>query len=173
MDEGGCGSSGLWNICSDISLDNVVLSFYYWVTFKWDYLMWFIIALLVCIGLWTKLRIYRVPPDPFRWYCQGFGYIWQSFMLIWMIWSKNYLKLSHRKQGNAPSNMKLAASSINFECQPWGIFKGVSYHQEYKAIDPTIFAATVGLGDIIKKLVSSNFMGIVISVSVIFDTGDT
>ena len=30
MDEGGCGSSGVWNIHSDISLDNVVLSFYYW-----------------------------------------------------------------------------------------------------------------------------------------------
>ena len=30
MDEDGCGSSGVWNIHSDISLDNVVLSFYYW-----------------------------------------------------------------------------------------------------------------------------------------------
>ena len=30
MDEGGCGSSGLCNIRSDNSLDNVVLSVYYW-----------------------------------------------------------------------------------------------------------------------------------------------
>ena len=30
MDEGGCGSSGVWNICSDISLEDVVLSVYYW-----------------------------------------------------------------------------------------------------------------------------------------------
>ena len=33
MEEGGCGSSGVWNIHSDISLDNVVLSVY-----NWDYL---------------------------------------------------------------------------------------------------------------------------------------
>ena len=30
MDEDGCGSSGVWNIRSDISLDDVVLSVYYW-----------------------------------------------------------------------------------------------------------------------------------------------
>ena len=30
MDEDGCGSSGVRNIRSDISLDNVVLSVYYW-----------------------------------------------------------------------------------------------------------------------------------------------
>ena len=29
MDEDGCGSSGVWNICSNVSLDNVVLSVYY------------------------------------------------------------------------------------------------------------------------------------------------
>ena len=30
MDEDGCGFSRLWNILSHISLDDVVLSFYYW-----------------------------------------------------------------------------------------------------------------------------------------------
>ena len=40
-------------------------------------------------------------------------------------------------------------------------------------IDPIIFAATAGLGNRIKKLVSSNFMGTVSLASVIFDTGDT
>ena len=30
MDEDGCGYSGVWNICSDISLDDLVLSVYYW-----------------------------------------------------------------------------------------------------------------------------------------------
>ena len=30
MDEDGCGSSGVWDIRSDISLDDVVLSVYYW-----------------------------------------------------------------------------------------------------------------------------------------------
>ena len=30
MDEDGCGSSGVWNIWSDISLDDVVILVYYW-----------------------------------------------------------------------------------------------------------------------------------------------
>ena len=30
MDEDGCGSSVVWNICLDISLEDVVLSVYYW-----------------------------------------------------------------------------------------------------------------------------------------------
>ena len=29
MDEDGCGASGIWNIRSDISLDDVVISVYY------------------------------------------------------------------------------------------------------------------------------------------------
>ena len=62
-------------------------------------------------------------------------------------------------------------SLINFECQPCGIFEVLSYHQEYEVVDPIIFAANVELGYRIKKLVSSNFMGMVSSVSVIFDTG--
>ena len=61
----------------------------------------------------------------------------------------------------------------NFECQPCGIFEGLLYHQEDEVIDPIIFADTVGLGNRIKKLVSSNFIGIVRSVLVIFETGAT
>ena len=118
-----------------------------------------------------KLRIYRVPPDPVKWYCRGFGFLWQSFMLNWMLWTKNDFNVSHRKQVNYPSNMNLMKSLMNFECQPCVIFEGLSYHQEDEVIDPTFFAATVGLVNIIKKLVSSNFMGMVSSVSVIFDTG--
>ena len=49
--------------------------------------------------------------------------------------------------------MKLATYLMNFEYQPCGIFEGFSYHQEYEAIDPTIFEATVGLGDRIKQLI--------------------
>ena len=70
-------------------------------------------------------------------------------------------------------NMKLVTYLINFECQPCGIFEGLSYHKEDEVIDPIIFAASAGLGNRIKKLVSSNFMGMVSSVSVIFDTGAT
>ena len=143
------------------------------VTFKWDYIIGRSVALLVWIGLWTKLRIYRVPPDPVRWSCRGFGFLLQVFMLNCMLWTKKDLKVSHRKQVNASTNMKLVTSFMNFEYQPCGIFEVFSYHQEYKVIDPIIFAATLGLGDRIKKLVSSNFMSMVSSVSVKFDTGDT
>ena len=128
---------------------------------------------MIWIGLWTKLRIYKVPTDPVRWYCRGFGFLWRAFTLNWMLWTKNDLKIFYRKQGNAPPNMKLMKALMDFECQPCGIFEGLSYHQEYEVIDPIIFAATVGLGNRIKNLVSSNFMGIVISVSVIFETGAT
>ena len=79
----------------------------------------------------------------------------------------------NRKQFNASSNIKLVTFLMDFECQPCGIFEGLSYHQENEAIDTTIFADTVGLGDRIKQLVSSNYMGMVSSVSVIFDTGNT
>ena len=30
MDKDGCGSSGVWNIRSEISLDGMILSVYYW-----------------------------------------------------------------------------------------------------------------------------------------------
>ena len=82
-------------------------------------------------------------------------------MLNWMLWTKNDLMIFHRKQVNAPSNMKLMTSLMNFECQTCGIFEGFSYHKEDEVIDPIIFAATVGLGNRIKKLVFSNFMGMV------------
>ena len=90
-----------------------------------------------------------------------------------MIWSKNDLKVSHRKQVNDPSNMKLDTSLMNIECQPCEIFEGLLYYHKYEAIDPTTLAATVGLGDRIKNLVLSNFTGMVISVSFIFDNGNT
>ena len=94
-------------------------------------------------------------------------------MLTWMPWTKNDFNVSHRKQVNSPSNMKVVTSLINFECQPCGIFEGLAYHKEDEVTNPTIFASTVGLVDRIKKLVSSNFMGMVSSVSVIFYTGAT
>ena len=90
-------------------------------------------------------------------------------MLNWILWTKNDLKIFHRKQVNAFPNMKLVTSLMKFECQTCGMFEGLSYHQEDEAIDPIIFVATTGLGNRIKKLIYSNFMGMVSSVSVIFD----
>ena len=91
-------------------------------------------------------------------------------MLNWIPCTGNDFKVSHRKQVNAPPNMKLVTSFMDFECQPCGIFEGFSYQKEDGVINPIIFAAIVGLVYRINKLVSSNFMGIVSSVSVIFDT---
>ena len=116
---------------------------------------------------------YRFPPYLVSWSCRGFDFLWCAFMYNWIPWTNNYFNVSHRKQANAPPNIKLMTSLMNVECQPCGIFEGLSYHQEDEVIYPVIFAATVGLGDRIKKLVSSNFMGMVSSVSVIFDTGAT
>ena len=82
-------------------------------------------------------------------------------MLNWMLWTKNDLHIFHRKHVNGSPNMKLVTSLISFECQQCGIFEGLSYHHEDEVIDPIIFADTAGLGNIIKKLVSSKFMGMV------------
>ena len=48
--------------------------------FKWDYEIGRSVALLIWIVLWTKLRIYRVLPDPVRWSCRGFGFLWRAFI---------------------------------------------------------------------------------------------
>ena len=85
-------------------------------------------------------------------------------MLNWMLCTKNELKVTQRKQVNAYPNMKLVTSFMNFECQPCGIFEGLSYHQEDGVIDSSIFVATVGLRNRINKLVSSNLMSMVSSV---------
>ena len=90
-----------------------------------------------------------------------------------MIWFNNDLKLSHRKQVNTTPNINLATYLMNFECKPCGIFKCFKYHQEDESIDTTTLSTTTGLGYRIKNLVSSNFMFIVISVLVIFDTRAT
>ena len=57
--------------------------------------------------------------------------------------------------------------------QPLRVREGLPYHQEDEIIDTINFAATVGLRISIKKLVYSNFMGMMGSVSVIFETGAT
>ena len=92
------------------------------IIFKWYYVLWCIISLLVWIGLWKKLRIYRVPSDPFIWSCRGFGSIWLAAIMIWLILSNNGLRVSHINKLNTPSNFSLTTSLMNFECQPCEIF---------------------------------------------------
>ena len=132
-----------------------------------------IITLMVWIGLWTKLRVYILLTDPFRWSCQGVVSLCRAFMMSWMLMSRNDLKVSHRKKLNHPSNMKLETSLMNFSCHTYGIFEGLSHHREDEVVSSTIFEYYLGLGNIINKSVSSNLLGMVISVSVIFDTGAT
>ena len=48
------------------------------IAFKWDYVIRRSVAMLIWIGLWTRLRIYRVPPDPVRWSCRDFGFLWRA-----------------------------------------------------------------------------------------------
>ena len=67
----------------------------------------YIIFLIVWISLWNKLRVYKMPPYPVRWSCRGFRSLCRALMLIWMIGSKNDLKVSHRNQVNVPSNINL------------------------------------------------------------------
>ena len=122
------------------------------ITFKWYYVIRRSVSMLVWIGIWTKLIIYRVLPDPVRWSCRGFGFLWRLFMLNWMLCTKNNLKVPHSNQVNDSPNMKMVTSFMNFECQPCDIFEGLSHHKEYEVIDSIIFEATVGLGNIIKKL---------------------
>ena len=105
---------------------HLTMGFFQFITgiaFKWDYVIRRSVALMVLIGLWTKLRIYRVPPEPVIWSCRGFGFLWRVFMLNWVLWTKNDLNIFHRKQVNTPPNMKLMTSLMNFECQPCGIFE--------------------------------------------------
>ena len=93
------------------------------ITFKWDYVIGRSFALLVWIGIWTKLRIYRVPTYPVRWYCRGFGFLLRAFMLNWILWTKNDLKIFHRKQVNAPLNMKFVTSLMNLNVNHVGYLR--------------------------------------------------
>ena len=127
------------------------------------------------VDIWTSMDVVLVEYGKFAhkfhltmWFFQFIASICRALILNRMIWTKNYFKVSHRKQVNSPSNIKLVTLLKNFECQPCGIFQGLSYHQEDGCIDPIIFAATVGSVNRIHKLFSSNFMEIASSVSVIF-----
>ena len=94
------------------------------VNFKWYYVMWCIIALLVWIVPWIKLRICRLPLDPGIWSCRFFGFLLRAFMMNWMLCTKNDLKLSHINQVNTLPNMKLATSLIFSLCHTCRIFEG-------------------------------------------------
>ena len=43
---------------------------------------------------------------------------------------------------------------MDIECHPYGIFEGIEHAQKVEAIFSFSFEASVGFGDIIKKVVS-------------------
>ena len=60
-----------------------------------------------------------------------------------------------------------------FECHSNGIFECILHPKEFEFIPSDKFSAYVGLKDIIKKLVTSNFIVTMIAVPQIIFTGDT
>ena len=77
------------------------------ITFKWDYVIESSIALLVWIGICTKLRIYRVTTDPVRWSCSGFGLLWRASMLNWVPWTNNDFTKCHNNPVLVPPRKPL------------------------------------------------------------------
>ena len=59
---------------------------------------------------------------------------------------------------NFSSGVRLATFLINFECLSCGIFEVLEEPQEVESTDTNTFAAYERLGYIINKLVSPNFM---------------
>ena len=47
-----------------------------WITLTCDYVLWRIVSLMAWNHPWIKLVIYRVTPDPFKWYFKGFIFMW-------------------------------------------------------------------------------------------------
>ena len=64
-------------------------------------------AMMTWIVIWTKLVIYRANTDPIKWACRGFGFMLQSFMIMWILHSKIYFNISHRKRCLANSLVRL------------------------------------------------------------------
>ena len=63
MDRYRCGSIGVWKFYQTFHLKMWFFEFITGVNFRWDYVLWHIVALMSWIGICTKLKIYRVPPD--------------------------------------------------------------------------------------------------------------
>ena len=63
------------NFSQTFHLMKYLFQFITGINSRWDCVMWRIVALLAWIGILTRLSIYRVPIDPVRWSCEGFGYL--------------------------------------------------------------------------------------------------
>ena len=74
---GGCGSGRIYNCFPGVPFYNVVVRFITWITFKWEYFICRIATLMVWIVICTKLRVYKLPLEPVKFSCQGFGVLWR------------------------------------------------------------------------------------------------
>ena len=59
--------------------------------------------------------------------------------MMWMLLPNKYLGVYHRKKWDAPSDIRMATSLMEFEYQPCEIFEGLLYPQKVEYIDPTTF----------------------------------
>ena len=71
-------------------------------------------SMLVCIGILAKMRIYKGPTDPIKWYCWVFFCLWIEFITMWVLIYNKYISIYERKQENAPSYVRLVTSLMNF-----------------------------------------------------------
>ena len=102
MEEDRWCSVGVWNIYHIIYFTMWLSHFINAIDFRWYYVLWCIFSLLVWIGIWKKMMMFRVPTYPINWYCRDFGYIHIPFMMIYILIPKKGLSLSLRKKYYAP-----------------------------------------------------------------------
>ena len=115
-----------------------------WITLTCDYVLWRIVSLMARNHIWIKLIIYRVTPDPLKWYFKGFIFMWPELMIMWMLLSNNYLNIYKMKKFYSTEDMRLAESFMDIECQPCGIFGGISYPAESEKVSVAIDSTSLG-----------------------------
>ena len=79
----------------------------------------------------------------------------RAVIMMCMIMSQKGLKVSHKNQFSAPSNVRLVESFMGIGCQTCVIFEGPLYPQKIESVTTATIAASEGLIDRIKKLAPS------------------
>ena len=78
------------------------------IHFIWDFFLWWVVTLMVCIGICNKLSLYRVITHPDKWSYQVFGLLCKSLIVMWMIILQKDNKVSHKSICSTTTNMRLA-----------------------------------------------------------------
>ena len=61
-------------------------------------------------------------------------------MMMWIIFSKNELNVSHGNQCYYPSSVRFEESVMNIECRSYGTFENLSHPKEVESVDTYTFA---------------------------------